>query len=338
MGGCTALRGGLVLSTFIAVAAIGPRVAFGQTRADSATAQGLFEDARKLMAKGAYAEACPMLEESQRVDPGSGTLLNLGICYEHQGRLASAWTTLLEAASAAKQIGNANRETAARQRASALSSRLGRIAIRVTTKTAGLEIVRDGAVVRPAQWGASIPADAGSHTVVATAPGFKVWESKIALKDGATVTVDVPELAPTSGAPIETPKASATQAPSKAAPAPAVAASTSESSSSSTQRTVALVAGGIGIAGVAVGTVFGLKSMAAHDDSQAPGVCSGGDCLTNEGVELTETARKAGNVSTIAFAVGAAGLVAGSILWFTAPRGGPQVGVGMGTMQLRGSW
>ncbi|MEO8874495.1 MAG: hypothetical protein ABI461_02820, partial [Polyangiaceae bacterium] len=50
--------------------------------ADTAAAQALFSDARKLMNDGKYADACPKLEESENLDPGMGTMYNLGDCYE----------------------------------------------------------------------------------------------------------------------------------------------------------------------------------------------------------------------------------------------------------------
>jgi hypothetical protein len=105
-----------------------------------------------------------------------------------------------------------------------------------------------------------------------------------------------------------------------------------------TQRIVALAAGGVGLAGIAVGTVFGLKSKSLYDESQAPGVCTKSACDTTHGVELIDRARYAGDVSTVAFVVGGAGLVAGATLWFTTPRSGPQLALGIGTVQIRGSW
>src|SRR5689334_19349942 len=83
---------------------------------DRVAAESVFQDGKRLMAAGKYAEACPKFETSQRLDPGVGTLLNLADCYEKVGRTATAWATFLEAASGSKAAGNAAREKAARDR------------------------------------------------------------------------------------------------------------------------------------------------------------------------------------------------------------------------------
>ena len=49
---------------------------------DAAAARALFEQARKLLADGKPEQACPKLEESQRLDPGIGTLFNMADCHE----------------------------------------------------------------------------------------------------------------------------------------------------------------------------------------------------------------------------------------------------------------
>jgi tetratricopeptide (TPR) repeat protein len=134
------------------------------SRGDQLAAQALFERAKKLMAEGHAAEACPKFEESQRLDPGSGTLINLARCYEQMGRLASAWNGYLEAASAAKASGNGQREKEARKRADAIRPRIANLVINVAPEaqaTAGLEVSRDGEPIGKAQWGVPIPADEG---------------------------------------------------------------------------------------------------------------------------------------------------------------------------------
>jgi hypothetical protein len=316
-----------------------PRTANAQSAANSATAQALFDDARALMAKGNYEDACPKLEESQQLDPGSGTLLNLGDCYEHQGRMASAWSMFLEAAAAARATGNTDRNRAARERATALDARLARLMIRVAEKTAGLEVRRDGAVVRSAQWGTPIPADAGAHTITAIAPGRQAWQTTVTLRDGISETVLVPALQ--TAAPDPARLSVPTKPGETFPPAPSQEPgkeSTAGVDTLGTQRIAALAASGLGLAGVVVGTVFGLQSKSLHDDSQAPGLCEKSACQTQHGEDLINQARRAGNLSTVAFVVGAAGLVAGATLWFTAPRGAPQLGVAMGTLQIRASW
>jgi serine/threonine-protein kinase len=313
----------LALITFLASVSVAPAV---QAQASNVAAQALFDLGRALMKDGNYAEACPKLAESQRLDPGSGTLLNLGICYEHLGLTASAWSTFVDAAAAAHATGKPDRMKSAQQRADALAPRLIRITIRVTSdKLAELEVRHDGTIVRPAQWGTAIVADPGSHVVAATAPGHKAWQTTVVMRDQSE-TVIVPEL---ELLPTKTAKA---EAPPKDARGPDDGAETNVGQG---QRTAALIAGGVGIVGVAVGTVFGLRSKSLHDDAAA--YCTGSECRDPRGVELSNMALSSANVATAAFIVGGVGLAAAGVLWFTAPRN-VKVGLGPGTMQIAGTW
>ena len=316
---------------------------------DVAAAQALFDQGKKLMASGKFAEACPKLEESLKLDAALGTVLNLADCYEKQGRLASAWSRFVAAQDMAHAGGHAEAEKVARDRASKLAPRLSHLVLEVAgaDATPGLEIKRDNVVVGSAQWGTPIPADAGAHLVTAAAPGRKSWETKVELgANASTATVRVPALEAEPGSVAAAPAAAAATAAVATNEAPPPQPSTPSDSGSSgeglgTQRTAALVAGGIGVVGVAIGTIFGFKSMSKHDDANK--LCPTGSCDTQEGVTAWDDARSAGNVSTYSFIIGGVALASGAVLWLTAKPGSgatatAKVVVGARTVTLSGTW
>jgi hypothetical protein len=280
---------------------------------DKAAAQALFDQAKDLLARDNAAEACPKLEESQRLDPTSGTLINLADCYERQGRLATAWTAFLQAAATARAAGHLEREQVAKERAAGLALRLPKIVIQVPAEVAGLEIKRDGMLVGKPQWGVPIPADRGQHRVVASAPGRKGWDAVVTVaSDAESVPVIVPMLEPIAHTPV--PETSGGLGP---------------------HRVSALVAGGVGVAGLVMGTAFGLRSISKHNEAERH--CDGAVCRDQEGVDLRAQAMRAGNLATVGFIVDAVGLVSGAALWLTAKSDSttgarPAIGVGLGTI------
>ena len=89
-----------------------------------------------------------------------------------------------------------------------------------------------------------------------------------------------------------------------------------------------------------IGTAFGLKSIARHNS--ASDVCPS-DCSDPHGVELWDQARNAGNIATVGFVVGAAGIAGAAVLWFVArpsaePGPSAALALGLGGLQLRGNW
>src|SRR5262245_62252923 len=94
-----------------------------------ATAEALFREGTALLDEKRYAEACPKLAESHRLDPATGTLLALAFCHEGEGRLASAWAEFAEVAGRARAEGRTDREHVAREHAANLKPRLARLSV-----------------------------------------------------------------------------------------------------------------------------------------------------------------------------------------------------------------
>jgi hypothetical protein len=202
-----------ILSAVLFVAALAgavsmPRLARASDAQEQQLAQALFEEGRRLMDKRRYGEACPKLAESQRLDPGGGTLLNLAICHEKQGRLATAKIDYDEALAAAARDGRKDRQQIARERLAALEPLVPRISvvIALASDTEGLEVKLDGMVLRRAAWGVMTPVDPGAHVIEVTAPSRTPWSTSIVVEASHKKTIDVPQLALLSPLPQGDPK------------------------------------------------------------------------------------------------------------------------------------
>jgi serine/threonine-protein kinase len=295
------------------------------TAEEKAAAEALFDAARALMEQGKYAEACAKFEESQNIDPGIGTLLYLGDCYEKSGRLASAWATFREGASRAQASGQADRARAGEERAKALAPRLANLVLNVAPENVaieGFELRRAGLVVESSLFDVAVPVDPGDYEIRASAPGHETWTTQVRIdKEGSTTRIPVPVLVRSSAA-VEGPTAPPTPIPTPPSPPPGPPVAEAPVDDGSTQRTIGLIIGGAGLVGVGIGAVFGLRAISKNDEAEE--LCSGSSCSDPEGVALTDEARDAATISNIAFGLGAAALVGGVALYFTAPSAEPQ--------------
>jgi hypothetical protein len=316
-----------------------------QSSGDQAAAEALFKQGRELMATGHLGEACPKLAESQRLDPSTGTLLNLATCYERNGQVASAWVTYKEAATAAQNADQAERAQLARRKAADLETHLSTLTIVVPAAAdrPDLQIKRDGETLGRPGWGVPIPVDPGPHMVEAAAPGHRGWQGQTSIDgDGAQATLEVPPLAE---APPETasPAPPATAAPP--AGAPASAPGPPPGSHGSAQHASGLVTGAVGIAGLVVGTAFG--AIARSDNDDARNNCLGDSACNPQGIASSRSAEHAATASTVAFVVGGALVAAGLVVYLTAPGAprsagrvglSPMVGAATGGVALRGGF
>jgi hypothetical protein len=80
-----------------------------------------------------------------------------------------------------------------------------------------------------------------------------------------------------------------------------------------------LLVGGVGVAGIAVGAVFGVQAINLNNDSNKD--CNAQSSCGPGGFSSRQDAQSAGNVSTIAFVAGGAVLAAGVTMFVLAkPR------------------
>lgn len=279
----------------------------------AAAAEVLFQDGKRLYDAGDYPKACLKFEESQKLDPGMGTLYRLADCHERIGRTASAWAAFREVAASARGAGQQARAEDAKKRADALEANLARCEIHVAEPdTPGLVVKRGAVLVGRGQWSVALPVDPGEVVVQASAPGRKPVRIAATAAPKATTRIEVPAL---EAVPAEV-------APPK--PNPAVDTKTAELAEpqrdGSTQRTLALVAGGAGVVGLAVGSIFGFVSIGHKNDAEADNHCDAANTCDGVGLAARKDAISAGNVSTIAFVAGGVLLAGGAVLWFTAPK------------------
>lgn len=315
-----------------------PPPAHAQNEGGAAAAESLFQEARKLIDAKRYGEACPKLASSHKLAPGVGTLLNLADCYEKDNKLASAWARFHEAIALAQRLGRKDREQTARERADKLEPRLIRLTI--IAKERDVDVKLDGNVLDSAALGTPVPVDAGKHSIEARAKGKKPFTTTLEVSERTkTPSIEIPRLE-------EDPDSEPKVVP------PVIGdngnrdtgAGDDGRNDGKTQRIIGVTVAGLGVVGIVVGSIFGLKTSSTWEEAQT--YCTGLEC-DRTGVELATDAKNSGTISTIGFIAGGALIAGGLVLFFTAPTARPggspksgtaRVGVGPGTVTFGGTF
>ncbi len=302
------------LAIGIAVTALAAAPCADAATADEVKAEALFRDGMQKFDTGQVAGACAAFTESLRLDPKLGTLLNLALCHEKQGKLATAWLEYNTGAAWATQNAQKERREFANGHALTLEGQLSRILLQLPPARELSSVEIDGEPLPEPRWYLPLYLDPGEHAIAVSAPGKQRRTVKVVVpREPSAQLIPIPTLLdaplPTDAGPPKTRTAGGGSAPE----------------AGGTQRTVGLVVGGAGIAGLTAGAIFGILTIKKRDDSAAH--CAGSVCDA-QGVQAHDDAQTLGLVSTIGFGVGAAALVTGAILYFTAPRGGVQATLG----------
>lgn len=325
------------VSSLVVVSTVAVAIAFAPIEARAAepnetsntAAESLFQEGRKLALASRYSEACPKFLASHKLAPAHGTLLNLADCYEKNNQTASAWARFHEAIALAQKLNRPDREKIARDRADKLEPRL--IKLTIVAKDRDAEVKLDGNALDSAVLGTPVPVDPGKHTVDASAKGKKPWSTTIDVSEkNKSPSLDIPALEDEPTAP----------PPSGSDKTKVLDTRADDDGGGSNMKTIGIAVGALGLAGIGVGSFFGIRASEKWADAKTR--CNSRYECDETGVSLTDEARSSGNVATLGFIAGGALLVAGVVLFFTAPPGKParkvNVGVGPGSLLVGGTF
>jgi len=274
-----------------------------RARADDATCGGAFDESQVRRDEGKLLEARRLL----RVCGGPS-------CSPTQQKLCSEWLADVDA----------------RMPSFILAAKDGS-----GTDLVDVKVLIDGQQVAAKLDGRAVDVDPGPHKFVfELADGARAETTAVADERGKSKVVSVTLERP--AAPILAPPSAAV-----AATAPTPRGTTSVGGGGAV-RTAGLVAGGAGVAGLALGTVLGVMALATK------GTHCGSNGLCDPG--SASTVYSQATISTVGFVAGGALLASGVTLFLVAPKGrgeqqsraslavGPTVGLSAGGVQLAGRW
>jgi hypothetical protein len=254
-------------------------------------ADQLFAEGKALMESNLL-QACAKFDESLHENPAAiGTLLNVALCDEKLGRVASAVAKFSEARTRAKEQGLPEHIRAAEDHIATLTPKVPHLTIKLAETLPETKILIDDTIIAPGAI-ANVAVDPGARVIVVSAPARLPYRTKLVI-----ATAEHREIA-----------------------IPVLAKSVIVKSSRLRIGQIATIVGGAGI-----GTGVGLGLYARHlyrkqFDSMACTPAEPDDLCTPEGQTQTERARTFGNVGTVVSAAGILVAGVGAYLWFRSPK------------------
>jgi hypothetical protein len=281
--------------------------------AQTADAETLFKEGKRLMKKGNIAEACKRFEASEKLDPGIGTELNLGDCLDKNHQTASAWAMFIKAAASAKRAGDGKRMNEAKKRSTQLETQLIHLTIDVPEdhREPGLKIERNDVDIDETLWGQPAPVDPDQYTITAQADGYETFTATISVKTKDR-HVEIPAL-DKSPVPVKVEPTPPTEPTHREAPPPPPPP---RPETHVRKGPIGLAV--FGVAAIGAGVVLGLRSRS--DESAADNACPANmamslGCINPNGLSQNSNARTEALFANVGFAVGGAAIV-GTVIWW----------------------
>jgi hypothetical protein len=285
---------------------------------DAATAGALFDKGVADMQAGHFDAACPAIEESQKLDPHPGTLFTAAECQAKWGKLATAVAHYQDYVGVVSRLPD-DQQARHHARVEAANAQIAKLKPTVPLLTlilpantpAGTAVSRDGVQLQGAALGLALPVDPGEHVIVTRAPGGQDSTVSISLAPGQSKQLELTVTPAPVTAPVAPPTAPTARTSEAPLPKP------NHTSEPARSKTPAYVIGGVGVAGIAVGSITGF--MVLGKKSTVDSECTDHVCRP-AGVNAANSGKTLGLVSDIGFGVGIAGLATSAILLLTQPK------------------
>ncbi|NUQ74043.1 MAG: tetratricopeptide repeat protein [Polyangiaceae bacterium] len=326
---------------------------------EQSAAEELFKKAVEHMKEGRFERACPLLEESYRLDPLPGALFMLASCEAERGRVMTAvkrfgeYLTLYESLSPEKKGRQGTREKDAREMVARLRPQVAAITlVRGDFITTGGTIIKmDGTAISPSLVGTAVSVDPGEHVITTQEGEGPVREHRVKVGPGESREVTlytIPFLPPFSSdklVPIVPRENVPVKQPVRE---PDRQMSEEPVSRISGQRIAAYALGGMGAPVAVAGAI--MVGVAVSDQTTTSNECEGIDCLSESEKEY-ERRVTLRNVGIAGIVLGTL-MVGGAVTLFvtdlgSAPstsKGGVQARVSIGGesggagLQIQGRW
>ncbi len=317
---------GITWALALALIAASP-LAGAQSDTERAGARAAASEGLKAFNEGRHADAIDLFNRAESLVHAPPHLLYIARASEKLGKLVKAREAYMKItreklAANAPDAFRAAQENA-RTELSALEPRVPYLTILVKGDGAdGAGVTLNDVVVPPALVGVPYPVDPGEHRLQATGTDVQSELVTVSLAEGKRETVELP-LNPAPGAlpPGAKPAASGTEPAGGTPgggtePGPIDPGPTPSSSGPSAMRIGSYVGLGVGVVGLAAGTIFAIQSAGKRGD--ANDLCPDEQCPVSKEDEwnsLDDDAESASTLATVGFIVGGVGVAAGVTLF-----------------------
>jgi hypothetical protein len=284
-----------------------PTPAGGATTLESSEAKAQFANAQKLFKADRFAEALPLFVQLDEATQSPNARLYAAYCLQRLGRNVDAYaafTAVVKEIDEHPEPRYAQVKEAAVAQLAVLNAHLAKIVVSPNDVPFAASVTIDGKTVDHKDLGTSIVVEPGKHRVDLFGTGV--------LPTGRDVSVDGGELKTVTFSSKQAAEALAASEPVNQPSAPSASDDHSSSDGGQTMRTVGLVAGATGVAGIAVFAVTGLmlKSKVQDLEAQCPNGCTDADHLGQ-----VDRARALQTTANVGLVVGLVGIGVGTTLF-----------------------